>query len=252
MIGIFDSGVGGLTVMRAIRDVLPESDITYFGDIKNVPYGLKNREELFLLTARAFELLKTRGANRVVSACNSVSVSLALSLFDTLSLAPTDVIEMVGPTVAYLRTADARMALVATPATIESGIYHNAFRMIGKDIESIPIPDLAGAVESGAPHAHVENLIKTALAQSKKPYDILILACTHYPLAQTIFKRVLPPNVVVFDPSVAVAKRAEKLFWPQEAGNGTTHFIISQDSDVFRGFVKQLFPKSTYTIEVLP
>src|SRR3989338_4503180 len=134
MIGIFDSGSGGLTVLKAIRDQMPSSDVVYFGDIKNAPYGSKTNSELSVLTVRAIELLQNRGADNIVSACNSVSASLAVSLFDALSLTPPQLIEMVGPTVSSFKNSSARLLLVATPAPIQSEIYQNAFRMIGKDI----------------------------------------------------------------------------------------------------------------------
>src|SRR4051812_29736626 len=122
MIGIFDSGSGGLTVLKAIRDVLPSADVLYMGDIKNAPYGSRSREELSKLTVEAIKLLQARGANRIVSACNSVSASLAVSIFDIFSLDSTQLIEMVGPTVASFKGSNARILLCATPATVDSGI----------------------------------------------------------------------------------------------------------------------------------
>ena len=88
MIGIFDSGMGGLTVLRALRDVLPSCDVIYFGDTRNAPYGVRPREELTALTVEGLKLLQARHATNIVSACNSVSASLAISLYDALSIAP--------------------------------------------------------------------------------------------------------------------------------------------------------------------
>ena len=122
MIGIFDSGSGGLTVLKAVREALPSADILYFGDIKNAPYGSRSHAELSVLTMRAIELLQGRGATSIVSACNSVSASLAVSLFDALSLAPEHLIEMVGPTVSSFKNSSARLLLVATPATSVSAL----------------------------------------------------------------------------------------------------------------------------------
>src|SRR5580704_17633887 len=119
MIGIFDSGMGGLTVLKAIREEMPNCDVVYFGDTKNAPYGSKTRAELGALTVAAIERLQKAGATSIVSACNSVSASLAVSLFDTLALAPGNLIEMVGPTVSYFKHSTLRLLLAATPATIE-------------------------------------------------------------------------------------------------------------------------------------
>ncbi len=252
MIGIFDSGSGGLTVLKAIRDVLPSCDVLYFGDIKNAPYGSKSREELGNLTINAIKLLYSRGARNMVSACNSVSASLAVSLLDASDLAPAHLIEMVGPTVAYFRGSDARILLCATPATIESAIYQNAFRMLGKDIATVAMPELAGAIEFGAPGAEIEKIITKAFTHiSFADFDVLILGCTHYPLVLELFKKVIPAPVALFDPAIAVAERVEKQFWPQEAGEGKTTFLISKDSPGFKAFAERLFPKAHYTLEVL-
>lgn len=252
MIGIFDSGVGGLTVLKALRDILPSCDVIYFGDTKNAPYGSKSNEELSLLTIRAITVLQERGAKKIISACNSVSASLAVSLFDTFDIEPLHLIEMVGPTVAYFKNSSAKIMLCATPATVRSQIYQNAFRMIGKDIDTLAIPELAGAIESGKSLQEIKRIISDAFTQGlSKEIDVLILGCTHYPLVMDLFKKTLPLSVIIFDPALAVAERAGKLFWPQEVGNGKMDFLLSADSSQFKTFVEKLFPQQKYTIEVI-
>jgi glutamate racemase len=248
MIGIFDSGSGGLTVLKALRAELPSADVVYFGDIKNAPYGSKSRKELSALTVGALKVLKEHNADKIISACNSTSASLAVSLYDAYSLAPSALVEMVGPTVSYFKGSSARIAIVATPATIDSGIYQDAFTMIDKDVRAIAIPDLAGAIEFAAPD--IEELVAKAFKNVPRDFDVLILACTHYPLALGAFTRILG-ETPVFDPASVVAGRAKDLFWPQEVGGGTTRFLISRDSERFRAFVRELFPRSDYTVEVL-
>jgi glutamate racemase len=252
MIGIFDSGSGGLTVMKAVREVLPTCDIVYFGDIAHAPYGSKSQEELSRYTAESLALLKKRGAERIISACNSVSASLALSLFDAFNMEPGDIIEMVGPTVSYFKHSDARILLCATPATIKAGIYQNAFRMLGREVGAVAVPDLAGAIEFAEGEEKQRALIKEAFKSIHwSNYDVLILACTHYPLALDIFKELVPPHVIIFDPAVAVAERAHKQFWPQEVRDTKTQFVISQDSEPFRELVAKLFPDAAENIEVV-
>ncbi len=252
MIGIFDSGSGGLTVLRAIRDHLPSADILYFGDIKHAPYGSKSPEELSLRTLAAIRLLQGEGARSLVSACNSVSASLAVSLFDALPLSPEHLIEMVGPTVSYVRGSDARLLLCATPATVQSGIYQHAFRMVGKEVATVALPDLAGAIEFGAPREDIERIIRDGFAGiDLSPFDVLILGCTHYPLVMDAFQRVLGSSVRIFDPAIAVAERVEERFWPREAGRGRMRFLISAESEPFRAQVERLFPESQHTIEVV-
>ena len=264
MIGVFDSGSGGLTVLQAVREVLPTADVVYFGDIKNAPYGEKSRQELSGLTVQALKLLQERGATSIISACNSVSASLAVSLFDIFSLAPAQLIEMVGPTVAQLRGSAARILLCATPATISSDIYQQAFQMVGKQITTVAIPELAGAIEFDDPSDVGESekieamLTKSFAGVDLKSFDVLVLGCTHYPLVSPIFEKVLASlesnhTLQLFDPAHAVAARARQLFWPREVGDGKTTFLISKDSTPFRQRVAQLFPPTKYTctIEVL-
>lgn len=252
MIGIFDSGSGGLTVLRAMRDVLPSADVLYFGDIKNAPYGMRSREELSKLTVGAMQYLLEHGATSIVSACNSVSASLAVSLFDAFSLSPDRLIEMVGPTVRALKDSPGRAVLFATPATIDAQIYQTGFHMIGKDVAYIAIPELAGAIEMGQPAEAIGNIVRAAVDPVDwAGVDTVILACTHYPLAEESFRRVLPEHISIFDPAHAVAERAEQRLWPREAGDGKLHIVITRDSDMFRGHVARLFPDIAYSVEVL-
>lgn len=250
MIGIFDSGVGGLTVLRALRRELPSADVLYFGDTKNAPYGSKSRDELSALTALGLRLLRERGADRIVSACNSVSASLAISLYDAFALRQEDLVEMVGPTVSFFRGTSHRLAIAATPATVRSDIYGSAFRAVGLEAQSIPIPDLAGAIEFGAAEENVESIVRNAF-KGERAFDVLILGCTHYPLAIGAFRKVLGDKIMLFDPADEVAFRAKKQFWPQEVANGKTRFLISAESRRFRSLVAELFPNMSHTVEVI-
>ncbi|OGG54585.1 hypothetical protein A3C20_01870 [Candidatus Kaiserbacteria bacterium RIFCSPHIGHO2_02_FULL_55_25] len=252
MIGVFDSGSGGLTVLKAMRDAYPSIDVVYFGDTKNAPYGLRSREELSRLTVAGIGFLLEHGASAIVSACNSVSASLVLSLYEVLPLSNVPLIEMVGPCVNAFKGTNARVALCATTATVESGMYQNAFHMIGKDIITVAIPELAGAIEKGEGAEAYERYIRAAFAQvPADSYDILILGCTHYPLALDAFRRSLPGKPI-FDPANAVAERIATRLWPREMGYGKTDFYISAESAQFRGFAAKLFPDGAYTVTVLP
>lgn len=250
MIGIFDSGMGGLTVMRAIRSVLPSSDIVYFGDTKHAPYGVRSRRELSELTIDGLNFLHAKGATSIVSACNSVSASLAFSLLDAFPLPNDRLVEMVAPTVRAFRGTNARVALCATQATIDSGIYQDAFRMLGQEIYAFSIPDLAGALERGASDEEMNAMIHDALLDVPA-FDVLVLACTHYPLVQHLFRSVVGPDIVIFDPAIAVAEHVEDTLWPREVGEGIASFYISAESTPFREMVTRVFPGHIHTIEVV-
>lgn len=252
MIGIFDSGSGGLTVLRAVRERLPSADVLYFGDIGYAPYGNRSRAEISQRTIYAIQTLVAHGATNIISACNSVSASLAVSLFDSLNLQPNNLIEMVGPTVAQFRGSKGRLLLVATEATIRSEIYQNAFRMIGKEVATCAMPDLAGAIESGANEEELERIVRQSLAGvDLNSIDGVVLACTHYPLACVVFSRVLGPEIVIVDPAEAVADRVERLWWPREVRTGALRFLITADSAPFRERVASFFPGAEQAIEVI-
>jgi glutamate racemase len=249
MIGISDSGSGGLTVLKEIRKRLPKADIVYFGDIKNAPYGVKSSTELTLLTVQAIELLQKRGAQNIVSACNSVSATLAISSTQTRVLAPKNLIEMVDPTVAAFKDSSAKILLVATPATIGAEIYQHAFRMIGKEIATVSIEKLAGEIEFGESERVLEHTIRNGLTMiDLDTPDTLILGCTHYPFVRHIFERVVP-HMKAVDPAVAVAERVREQM--NEEGNGTTTFLISKDSEPFRARVRELELTGEVSIEIL-
>ncbi len=251
MIGVFDSGSGGLSVLREVYKLLPDSDFLYLGDIKNAPYGERKPEELFALTVQAIRFLRSNGASSIVSACNSVSASLAVSIFDTFNLGSDSLIEMVGPTVNYFRESNGRVLLCATSATIKSGLYQQGFKMMGKEVATLAIPKLAEAIEFGFSEEIQEEIIKEAFADSVGTFDTLILGCTHYPLIKPIFKQVLGRGINIFDPAVAVAKRVEKRLKPYEKGNGNLRFVITKESPQFRARVEEFFPKDKIAVEVV-
>ncbi len=251
MIGIFDSGAGGLTVLREVRRRLPSADIIYFGDTKYAPYGSKTREEITLRTIEAIGELARHKATSILSACNSVSASLAVSLSMPLRFRMTGLSRWWGPTVAALRGERGRILLAATKATITSGIYQNAFHMLGKEVATMSIPELAGAIEAGASVEDQERIIREAFSTvSADSYDTLVLACTHYPLALALFEKILPGKDI-FDPADAVAARVAENWWPREAGNGKLSFLLSKDSPAFRALAAQMFPEAAKRIEVL-
>ena len=248
MIGLFDSGSGGLTVLAALRKRAPDVDIVYFGDIQNAPYGEREAEELVRLTESGMKRLSEAGASEVVSACNSVSLSVLMG-----SAGHERVIEMTRPVARALRAhAGGKFLLIATPATIRSGIYRDAIG-VSVLLEELPIPELASAVEFGASKKEILAILHSAFSkQQGKTYDGIILGCTHYPFAREEIQstaRDIFGATLIIDPAEAVADEVIKRF--ETEGNGAMRFLISKDSEVFRTRVRELFPEARYTIEVL-
>ena len=248
MIGLFDSGSGGLTVLAALRARVPHADIVYFGDIKNVPYGERSAEELSRLTEHGLIRLSDMGATEIVSACNSVSLSVL-----TGAAGHANVIEMTRPTARALRAhAGARMLLIATPATIRSRIYPDAIG-VSVLLDELSIPELAGAIEFGGTKEEIRSIIKSSfLKQDGKKYDGVILGCTHYPFAREEIERAANDMfgaTLIIDPAEAVSEEAARRF--NIEGSGLMRFLISKDSSVFRSRVRGLFPESSYTIDIV-
>ncbi len=242
MIGIFDSGSGGLTVLKELRKRAPNADIVYFGDLKNAPYGNRSREELGVLTALGIQKLIENGATEIISACNSVSVSITKPLLDILDFPVNNIIEMVGPTVQDFRDKDIKVLLVATKATIESGVYQAGFNSGGIDATCVSIPELVSFIEGGANIYDVEELVTTTLKKYlDKKCTHVVLGCTHFPLVRNIFEKVLEHlggSMVVIDPAVSVAKKAVKNF--NVEGDGYLRVLTSKRSTVFEEFLERI------------
>lgn len=248
MIGVFDSGSGGLSVLKALRARAPKADVVYFGDIAHAPYGVRPPEELAHLTEAGVRVLKDSGATEIVSACNSVSPSFLAGTAGKMSS-----IEMTKPTALGMSTyKDARVLLIATPATVNSKIYEHALADV-VELESLAIPELAGAIEFGASDDEVRTIVHTALeTHRKKDYAYLLLGCTHYPLAFPIIEREAKsifPDIQCIDPANFVAEEVVNSF--DCRGRGKLLFKISKDSEPFRARIHALFPEVGYTIEVI-
>jgi glutamate racemase len=242
MIGIFDSGSGGLTVLRELRKRAPQADVVYFGDLKNAPYGNKSREELGALTVLGIQKLIDAGATEIISACNSVSVSIVLPMFEILELPTANIIEMVGPTVHSFKGKKATVLVLATRATIESRVYQEGFHMLGVEADGIAIPELVSCIETGAKPDALAHTIRSALQNHpKRSYTHVVLGCTHYPLVRDVFEAVLSDlgfSAIIVDPAVPVVETAFERF--DTNGSGTTIFQTSSQSAVFDTFVRQV------------
>jgi glutamate racemase len=248
MIGFFDSGSGGLSVLSHFKRIAPSSGVLYFGDIQNAPYGEKSAEELAALTELGVDVLRQRGATSVVSACNSVSPSILAGASGEMPF-----VEMTKPTATYMKQfAGKKFLLLATPATVASEIYSRALLGV-VSLDSLGVAGLAGAIEFGEPQERLASILRDALASKKgEAYDGVILACTHYPLALEALTPVIKEQfgeVPIIDPGEAVAQDAARAFETHEGG--VMRFLISKESEPFRARLKNLFAEGSYTVEVI-
>ncbi len=245
MIGIFDSGIGGLGTTSAIRKKAPHADIVYFGDLANMPYGPRPTEELFHLTLDAMMFLRAKGATEFVAACNSVSVSVITPITDVFGTSQTRIIEMVGPAARALarHTSEDHILVIATIATVRSGIYERAFQQQGLSVEMLAVPLLASAIEREVSSEEVQHIIAPAIQKAISiQAKTLVFGCTQFPFVREEFVRAFSEReykIDVFDPSDAVADEAVTMF--DVSGSGTIHFYVSKSSNVFSQTVRELF-----------
>ncbi len=237
MIGVFDSGSGGLSVLGPLRRKAPDADIVYFADIANLPYGDKTLVEIDALTYGGIHTLLTYGATQILNACNTVSASLTLGQMGAFGVDREDMIEMIGPTICGVKALGyKKIAIVATRATIRSGAYQRGLDVLGIDHYAVAAPDLVPAIESGATSETIkkiiDDIVDTTVANG---CDALLLGCTHFPLVRDLFEQSIierKSDIVVIDPAEFVVKETLKRF--DVSGNGTTRFVLSRDSVVFR------------------
>ena len=208
MIGVFDSGVGGLTVVKEIFKTLPKHKIIYFGDTARLPYGTKGANFVKRYSLKIAKWLVSRGAKVIVIACNTSSAWAADSLRRELKGIP--VFEMVLPAVkdAVLVTKNKRIGFIATPGTIKSGAYKEKLGRLDKNVKlfSQSCPLFVPLVEEGWVGEKVTKEIAEKYLSSlkEKNIDSLILGCTHYPLLKETIQDIVGKNVRIINPAESI------------------------------------------------
>lgn len=220
-VGIFDSGLGGLTVLDAVTKTLPEVPFVYFGDNKHAPYGVRDADDVFHLTTQAVERLWEEGCDLVILACNTASAAALKRMQETWLPPEKRVLGVFVPLIEALterqwgdnsppREVEVKhVALFATPATVSSRAFQRelAFRAIGVDVEAQACGGVVDAIEEGdmiLADALVRSHVDALLRKMPSP-QAAILGCTHYPLMQEVFQDALGPDVKVFSQANLVA-----------------------------------------------
>jgi glutamate racemase len=247
-IGIFDSGVGGLTVAAAIKEVLPQESFIYYGDTRHAPYGDKSAETLTEYATRITQFLVNQNCKAVVIACNSAS-ALAYAHLQK-SFAGVPLLNVIDPVVEQVaKKKYQKVGVIATRATTQSGVYAARLKALQPALEVYlkATPLLAPLVEEGLTRSAVSNALLAHYLgdpQLAKP-DALILGCTHYPLLQAEIKDYYKKEVEIINSSTWVAQRLKKilldknLLAPAKAA-GHYQFYVSEKTEAFTA-VGQLF-----------
>lgn len=252
-VGVFDSGLGGLTVLAALEKRLPEVPFVYLGDNAHTPYGVRAGEEIFALTCGGVERLWDEGCDLVILACNTASAAALRRMQESWVPAEKRVLGVFVPLIEALterqwgdsspprEVAVKHVALFATPATVRSRAFQRelAFRAIGVDVEAQPAGGVVDAIEEGdmllaeaLVHGHV-----AALKRRMPRPDAAVLGCTHYPLVEHVFRAALGPEVAVFSqPEIVAASLDDYLRrHPEMLGPGTRHRYLTTGDPVAVG-----------------
>jgi len=242
-IGVFDSGIGGITAAKRIMEVLPNENIIYLGDTLRAPYGSRSVEEIIKFASQEAAFLASLDVKAMVIACNTICVYAHKILADLYDI---PVYEVIGPAAraALAATQNKKIGIAATSATIKSDAYTKSIKQIDPDTDvfSAECPRFVPLVESGKVSADdPEGFI--AASEYLAPLcaagmDTLVLGCTHYPLLSGVISRVVSPNVVLINSGAEVISRVESDFRKNnmlnESGKkGTAKYYVTGDVKQF-------------------
>src|ERR1700676_2399338 len=221
-IGVFDSGFGGLTVLKALLELIPDADYAYFGDTARLPYGSKSVETVARYAVEAAHFLEGNGAALLVIACNTAT-ALALDRITAAARVPVVGVIEPGAAAAALVSANKKVVVVGTEATVSSHAYRKALEARGLNAREKACPLLVPLVEEGwVEHPVTEEVarlyLEEAFADGFRDADALVLGCTHYPLLKPLLRRATPAHVSIVDSAEStarvVANRLQKLLPP--------------------------------------
>ncbi|HZO92908.1 MAG TPA: glutamate racemase [Candidatus Baltobacteraceae bacterium] len=242
MLGLYDSGLGGLTVLAALRAAGIDQDVVYFADQAHVPYGDRSDAQIHGFLGENLAQLAALGVDAVVTACNTTCAVAQRLGWPATRFPVLDLIASAGAS--FAGTAHRRVVVLATAATVRSGAYGRAIRAAAPhvDVVEVAAPALVPLVERGAAdEPEARDAVRDAVSAIPGAYDALVYGCTHYPMLDRRFAEALPPRVERIDParSQAAATRAliGRLALP--AGARRTTYYTNGDVDAFTGALRR-------------
>ncbi len=241
-IGVFDSGIGGLTVLKEIIEQLPGEDIVYFGDTARIPYGTRSKETVVKYVIESFEFLMTKNIKAIVIACNTAS---ALALEEAKANFDLPIIGVVEPgaRAAVAATKNKTIGIIGTEGTVNSSSYQKHIR---KDLPSaeligVPCPLFVPIVEEGWENSDVADLAaEKYLAELKEhKVDTLVLGCTHYPALRYTIGKIMGDRVTLVNPAYETAKLTKNILKDkgllnEKIDGGTYRYYVSDDPEKFK------------------
>lgn len=250
-IGMFDSGVGGLTVYKEVRNMFPNENIVYLGDTKNFPYGPKSRDNIISYTKQGIEFLISKNVRSIVIACGTAT-SQAIDVVKDLYSIP--IIGMIEPTCNYISTSSniSKVGVLATEGAIKSGSWQSSLSMCKHEliVKSRACPLLAPMAEEGWTDNEIARLSIRKYLADMTDVDALILGCTHYPLFTNIFKTEMPSSCEIINPGKLVAKKLKiELSDSNETVSGNLEIFLTDSECNFVNVAKKILDKDLYSIK---
>jgi glutamate racemase len=250
-IGVFDSGVGGLTVLKELRKKLKNKNFVYFGDTARVPYGSRSPSTIVKYSIENAELLLRYDIEILVVACNTSSSYAIPALKSKLKIPVIGVVEP-GAETAVKMTRNKKIGVIGTEATIKSGSYPKAIKKIAKDIKVFQksCPLLVPLIEEGLIEDEItyEVLRRYITPLVSEGIDTLLLGCTHYPLLKKPLKKLFPELILV-DSATAVANKV-KMFVSPNSGEGSLKILVSDKTEKFEKIARMIMEEEVEVEEV--
>jgi len=248
-IGVFDSGVGGLTVVRELIRQLPGENILYFGDTARVPYGSKSPDTIIHFSRQIVRFLLERGVKLIVVACNTASALALETIRQEFDVPILGVVEP-GARAAANATKTHKVGVVGTEATVRSGIYRRIIQGLdsGIEVQEKACPLFVPLVEEGFKEHHVTDEIIAYYLESMKhsEIDAMILGCTHYPLLRSRIKAYMGEKIQIVNPAYETAMDIKSLLQQKDLLNsqiqGQYSFFVSDAAEKFRTFAEEVMP----------
>lgn len=243
-IGVFDSGVGGVSVLRDLVRLLPRERFIYYGDNKNAPYGTRSEEEIRALSLDVTNWLLGRDIKAMLVACNTATSAAVATLRERLSIPVVGMEPALKP--AYELHADGKILVLATPATLRQAKFHRLYERYGEHAVALPCPELVEFVESGRCEGdEIDAYLARRFADVQgEKLAAAVLGCTHFSFLKKALGRALP-GVPLLDGNEGSARRLEYLLREngtlREDGEGSVEFFTSGDEDVFLPLMRRLF-----------
>lgn len=254
-IGIFDSGVGGLTVAQAVKNKLPDEDMIYFGDSAHLPYGDKSAATIQAYSIKITDILLQRGCKIILIACNSASAA-AYDLIKAYVGSKAHVINVIDPVIEHVAThlQKKRVGLIGTLQTINSGVFESKIKNQGIDVgfSALATPLLVPMIEEGFIHDSVSQEIIANYLNDPilSDIDALILGCTHYPIIKEDIKEFYKSKVELVDSANIVAQslkqQLEALNLVSDQTKGNDQFLVSDYTPAFEKAASLFFNKEIH------